>query len=68
MKVLWKPISDAQSSTLIDSGKAEDVHLPGDVVEEVERYLRDSARFLPPSARMFQGWNVGLLERYWDGQ
>ncbi|KUJ08548.1 uncharacterized protein LY89DRAFT_676949 [Mollisia scopiformis] len=68
MKVLWKLITDVESLALIDSGKAEDVKLPADAVAEIETCLRDSARFLPPSARMFQGWNVGLLERYQDEQ
>lgn len=68
MKVLWKPISNAESSTLIDNSKAEDIKLPADAVTEIEKCLRDSARFLPPSARIFQGWNVGLSERYQDEQ
>jgi hypothetical protein len=64
MKVLWKPISEEKSSKLIDTQKAEDISLPRDAVVEIEKCLRDSARFLPPSARLFQGWNVGLLQRY----
>lgn len=64
MKVLWKPVSDAESAKLIDSQKAEDIILSADAVVEIEKHLRESARFLPPSARSFQGWNVGLLERY----
>lgn len=64
MKVLWKPVSNAESTKLIDTQKAEDIVLPRDAVVEIEKHLRESARLLPPSARLFQGWNVGLLERY----
>lgn len=66
MKVLWKHASVGEAKGLLDKEKAEDITLPDDVVLEIETCLRESARSLPPSARLFQGWNVGLLERYQD--
>ncbi|KAE8449207.1 hypothetical protein EG329_008374 [Mollisiaceae sp. DMI_Dod_QoI] len=68
MKILWKRINEKETTTLLDDGKAEDVVLPADAVMEIEKCLRDTSRFLPPSARIFQGWDVGLLERYQNEQ
>lgn len=68
MKVLWKHASGEETKKLLANEAAEDISLPDDAVAEVEKCLRESARCLPPNARLFQGWNVGLLERYQDGQ
>ncbi|CZR53877.1 uncharacterized protein PAC_03759 [Phialocephala subalpina] len=66
MKVLWKHASKEETKALLDNEKAEDTTLPDDAVKEIETCLRESARCLPPSSRLFQGWNVSLLERYLD--
>ncbi|KAH7413124.1 ubiquitin-conjugating enzyme E2-binding protein [Cadophora sp. MPI-SDFR-AT-0126] len=64
MKVFWKPISTNEARSLLDDGNAEELILPDEIVVEVGGILRDSACCLPPSARKFKEWNVGLLERY----
>jgi hypothetical protein len=62
MKVFWKVVTEEQAVKLMD--KVEEVPLPSEAIKEVSAYLRDSALILPPSARKFQGWDVGLLERW----
>jgi hypothetical protein len=67
MKIFWKAISAAEANKLLDSSTHEEVSLPAETIIEIERLLRQSASFLPPSGRMFQDWDVGLLERF-DGK
>merc|ERR1712093_31912 len=64
MKVFWKSISTDDARSLLDGGSAEELILPDEIVVEVGGILRDSAVCLPPSARKFKEWDVGLLERY----
>ncbi|KAK0127560.1 hypothetical protein ONS96_007094 [Cadophora gregata f. sp. sojae] len=64
MKVFWKPISADDAKILLDGGAAEELVLPDEIVVDIGRVLRDSACCLPPSARHFKEWDVGLLERY----
>ncbi|KAL2066218.1 hypothetical protein VTL71DRAFT_2289 [Oculimacula yallundae] len=64
MKVFWRPISVDEAKTLLDAETADELVLPEDIVVKIEGILRDSALCLPPSARKFQDWDVGLLERY----
>lgn len=64
MKVFWKSISTDDARSLLDGGSAEELILPDEIVVEIGGILRDSAVCLPPSARKFKEWDVGLLERY----
>lgn len=64
MKVFWKSVSEQEADKLMNT--AEEVPLPSEAIEEVSNTLHKSALMLPPSARKFQGWDVGLLER-WEG-
>ncbi|CAO2656714.1 Nn.00g055170.m01.CDS01 [Neocucurbitaria sp. VM-36] len=61
-KQTWQPLrpGDPESATV------EDVEFPPDLFEEMGKVLEQSQGLLPPTARSFQGWNVGLLERF-DG-
>ncbi|KAF2869368.1 ubiquitin-conjugating enzyme E2-binding protein [Massariosphaeria phaeospora] len=47
-----------------ESASIEDVPFPPSLFEELKRALSDSQTLLPSTARKFQGWNVGLLERF----
>lgn len=66
MKVFWKHVDDTAANTLMESDGTEEVSLPVDTILEIKASLRDSAKFLPPSSRKFQDWDVGLLERFED--
>ena len=67
MKIFWKSCSAEEAEKLLDSATHEEVSLPVETIVKVEKCLRDSAAFLPPSGRKFQDWDVGLLERF-DGE
>ncbi|KAG9228361.1 ubiquitin-conjugating enzyme E2-binding protein [Amylocarpus encephaloides] len=66
MKIFWNPITEEDAVRLQDRQDTEELSLPLETLRELETSLRDSAAILPLSARKFQGWNVGLLERYED--
>ncbi|KAF7853640.1 hypothetical protein EAF04_010631 [Stromatinia cepivora] len=64
MKILWKPCAPIRDPSS-ENESMEELELPGDVLHEFRHYLEDVAkRYLPPSARKLQDWNVSLLERY----
>lgn len=64
MKILWKTIPLDQYSSAEDES-VEEMKLPGNIWREFQHYLGEiSQRYLPPSARKLQDWNVSLLERY----
>ena len=56
----WQPLKPGEA----ESASIEDVEIPGDLYEELDKALQESQRLLPPTARKFQGWDVGLLERF----
>ncbi|KAF2132633.1 hypothetical protein P153DRAFT_283337, partial [Dothidotthia symphoricarpi CBS 119687] len=56
----WRPIRPGE----VESASVEDVEFPGSLFGEVERVLGESRDVLPVGAREFQGWDVGLLERF----
>ncbi len=66
MKLFWKVLSPEEDQKMRDNVGVEDLDLPIDAVEELMRDLRLSAVLLPPSARKFREWDVGLLERWED--
>ncbi|KAJ4372165.1 hypothetical protein N0V83_003938 [Neocucurbitaria cava] len=59
-KQSWQPLKpgDPESATV------EDVEFPQDLFEDLNRVLEQSQGLLPPTTRNFQGWDVGLLERF----
>lgn len=64
MKLFWNVVDEPAATALQDREDTEELSLPLEAIEELVTYLRGSADVLPPSARKFQTWNVGLLERY----
>lgn len=67
MKILWKPVENI--SEMLDNHHFSHEHLlfPPHVYESLRRTLENSRLILPESARKFQDWNVGLLERFsWE--
>jgi hypothetical protein len=64
MKVFWKTLTPEAAEALMESNRVEELLLPGEAICEIQACLQSSSLFLPPSARKFQNWNVGLLERY----
>jgi hypothetical protein len=64
MKIFWKSITDTDANKLLDSTTYEEISLPAETILEIEKCLKASESFLPPSNRKFQDWNVGLLERF----
>jgi ubiquitin-protein ligase E3 D len=65
MKILWKRIDNAEEA-VAQRGQlsVETVYLPANVFEEIETGLGKSSVLLPASARSFNVWDVGLLERF----
>lgn len=59
-KQSWQPLKpgDPESATV------EDVEFPQDLFEDLNKVLEQSQGLLPPTTRKFQGWDVGLLERF----
>jgi hypothetical protein len=64
MKVFWKAVNAKAAEAMMESNRVEELLLPTEAICEIEACLRSSSLLLPPSARMFQNWDVGLLERY----
>ena len=51
-----------------ESATVEDVEFPKELYDELEKTLDESQDVLPATARKFQGWDVGLLERFDVGE
>jgi hypothetical protein len=56
----WKPLEPGEP----ESASIEDVEFPDELFEEMKKGLEESQELLPPTARKFQGWDVGLLGRF----
>lgn len=56
----WQPLKPGEP----ESASIEDVEFPEELFQELRSILEDNQRVLPPTARKFQGWEVGLLERF----
>lgn len=68
MKIFSKPISSpSEAAKILDTEGVEEVSLPEDTIMEIAACLGESRACLPPSAREFRGWDVGLLERFEGG-
>ncbi|TEY68089.1 hypothetical protein BOTCAL_0123g00180 [Botryotinia calthae] len=64
MKILSKPCAPTKDPSINDES-VEELELPGEVINELKHDLEESAeRYLPPSARKFQGWNISILDRH----
>jgi len=59
----WQPLKPGEP----ESASVEDVEFPEELFLELRNALHESQKVLPPTARSFQGWEVGLLERF-DGR
>jgi len=64
MKVFFKTLEDGKAE--VDKEDVEEVLMPMNVIASLKAALEKSNSLLPQSARSFQEWNVGLLER-WEG-
>jgi len=65
MKIFYR----YQAYALPTPGEPENVLVdeetfPSELFEELKKSLEESQKILPLNARMFQGWKVGLLERF----
>lgn len=51
---------------LLDEHQAslEELPLPGPIFESFKKALIESTDLLPPSARKFQDWSIGMIDRY----
>jgi hypothetical protein len=56
----WHPLQPGEP----ESASIEDVEFPAELFAELRSVLEDSQKVLPPTARKFQGWEVGLLHRF----
>lgn len=56
----WQPLKPGEP----ESAGIEDVEFPEELFHELSTALRKSQSLVPPTARKFQGWDVGLLERF----
>lgn len=56
----WQPLKPGEP----ESATIDDVCFTEDLFEELLTALKESQGLLPPTARSFQGWDVGLLERF----
>ncbi|EPE36587.1 hypothetical protein GLAREA_08750 [Glarea lozoyensis ATCC 20868] len=64
VKLFWNHVDEKAAIELQDREDTEELSLPVEAIEELSACLQNSANILPPSARRFQTWNVGLLDRY----
>jgi ubiquitin-protein ligase E3 D len=64
LKIFYQLVDDGQK--LLDEHQAslEELRLPRPVYESFQKSLIDSTDLLPPSARKFQDWTIGLLDRF----
>lgn len=63
-KQAWAPLQPGQP----ESATVEDVEFPLELYEELQKSLFESQKIIPATARKFQGWDVGVLERFDVGE
>jgi hypothetical protein len=66
MKVLFQSIEITEAEKLTDSmtSGVQEIRLPSSLIESTWQLLQTSNSLLPNQDRKFQGWSVGLLERW----
>lgn len=64
MKIFYKSLDDPQQLLEEQSNSVEELFLPTPILHEFMESLRESTTLLPQSARNFQEWSVGLIDRY----
>lgn len=67
MKVFYKPLSDPVKfldSSTSNNNTHEELIVPKEDFVQFRETLQDSTEILPQSARTFQDWHVGLLDRW----
>jgi hypothetical protein len=64
MKIFYQSVDDPQKLLKEQSNSVEELYLPSSILQEYMTTLKQSTTLLPQSARNFQEWCVGLLERY----
>lgn len=64
MKVFYLHVADPHKILDELSTTVEELFLPAPVMGMLEETLRESTNLLPPAARKFQAWDVGLLDRH----
>jgi ubiquitin-protein ligase E3 D len=64
LKIFYQMTEDAHM--LLDEHQAslEDLPLPASIFESFKSALTQSTDLLPPSARKFQDWTIGMIDRY----
>ena len=58
------PTTSAQKMLDANPTSLEELYLPGPILQHLDSVLSNSSNMLPASARKFQTWDVGLLERF----
>ena len=68
IKLLYRTIPRSEADRQLENiiSDVQEVNLPVSAIELVSEALNTSNTLLPPSERVFQGWQVGLLRR-WGG-
>jgi ubiquitin-protein ligase E3 D len=66
IKVLHKIIRTEEADKMIESftSDVQDISFPDASIRAAIKALRDSTLLLPPTERVFNGWQVGLLDRW----
>ena len=64
MKVFYKTITDPMTILDEQNSTLEELALPASELRGLEETLKTSTNVLPQSARTFQDFQVGLLDRY----
>ncbi|KAF2435842.1 hypothetical protein EJ08DRAFT_580048 [Tothia fuscella] len=64
MKIFYKSIDNPKEVIEKNQFSHEQLTFPTNIFEQLKQSLVESAKLLPSSARKFQDWNVGMLERF----
>jgi hypothetical protein len=64
MKIFYKPLDNPRKPLEEQSDSVEELFIPAPVLDEFIALLKESTMLLPQSARKFQEWSVGLVDRY----
>lgn len=64
MKVFYKSLLEVGKFLDENSNTHEELTVPPEDLEDFRKTLHDSTAILPQSARSFQDWGVGLIDRW----